>query len=44
MVDHRVGCLLIVDAENRILGIVTTGDLLKLIADGKLAPAALPQE
>jgi acetoin utilization protein AcuB len=44
MVDHRVGCLPIVDAENRILGIVTTGDFLKLIADGKLAPAALPQE
>ena len=44
MVDHRVGCLLVVDAENRILGIVTTGDFLKLIADGKLAPAALPQD
>jgi len=43
MVDHRVGCLPIVDSENRIVGIVTAGDFLKLIADGKLAAAALPQ-
>jgi CBS domain-containing protein len=37
MVDHHVGCLPVVDKENRLLGLVTSGDFLRLIADGKLA-------
>jgi acetoin utilization protein AcuB len=37
MVDYHVGCLPVVDAENRLLGIMTSGDFLRLIADGKLA-------
>lgn len=42
MVDYHVGCLPVVDAENRLLGIMTSGDFLRLIADGKLA-ASLEQ-
>lgn len=37
MLDNHVGCLPVVDAENHILGIVTVGDFLRLIADGRLA-------
>jgi CBS domain-containing protein len=36
MVDNHIGCLPVVDAENRLLGIVTTGDFLRLIAQGVL--------
>jgi acetoin utilization protein AcuB len=42
MVDYHVGCLPVVDAENHLLGIMTAGDFLRLIADGKLA-ASLEQ-
>jgi acetoin utilization protein AcuB len=41
MVDNHIGCLPVVDAENRLLGIVTTGDLLRLIAHG-VVEASLP--
>ncbi len=40
MLDNHVGCLPVVDAENRLVGIVTAGDFLRLIADGILT--ALP--
>ncbi len=33
---HHVGCLPVVDDKNQILGIVTAGDFIHLIADGKL--------
>ena len=36
MVDNHIGCLPVVDAENRLLGIVTAGDFLRLIAQGVL--------
>lgn len=42
MVDYHVGCLPVVDAENHLLGIMTAGDFLRLVADGKLA-ASLEQ-
>ncbi len=40
MLDNHVGCLPVVDAENHLVGIVTAGDFLRLIADGILT--ALP--
>jgi acetoin utilization protein AcuB len=36
MLDDHIGCLPVVDADNRMVGIVTTGDLLRLIAEGLL--------
>jgi acetoin utilization protein AcuB len=39
MLDNHVGCLPVVDAESHILGIVTAGDFLRLIAEGRLAAA-----
>jgi acetoin utilization protein AcuB len=32
MLDHRVGCLPVVDNERRLVGIVTTTDFLRIIA------------
>lgn len=42
MLDNHIGCLPVVDAENRLVGIVTANDFLRLIADGTLTtlPAA----
>lgn len=39
MLDNRIGCLPVVDADNSLVGIVTAGDFLRLIADQTLAPA-----
>ncbi len=36
IVDNRIGCLPVVDAERRLLGILTEYDLVRLIADGSL--------
>ncbi len=42
MLDNHIGCLPVVDAENRLVGIMTAADFLRLIADGILTtqPAA----
>jgi acetoin utilization protein AcuB len=37
MLDNHIGCLPVVDTDNRVVGIVTSGDFLRLIADGTLA-------
>jgi len=37
MVDNHIGCLPVVDTKNLLLGIVTAGDFLRLIAQGALA-------
>ncbi len=39
---HHVGCLPVVDERNSVLGIVTAGDFIHLIADGKLTAALQP--
>jgi CBS domain-containing protein len=36
IVDHHIGCLPVVDAERRLLGIVTEFDLVRLIAEGAI--------
>ena len=40
MLDNHIGCLPVVDAESRLVGIMTAGDFLRLIGDGILT--ALP--
>jgi CBS domain-containing protein len=35
MVENHVGCLPVVDADNQLLGIVTSSDFLRLIAEGQ---------
>ena len=33
LLDNHIGCLPVVDAQRHLLGIVTTGDLLRLLAE-----------
>lgn len=35
MRDHRVGCLPVIDADRRVVGLLTTSDILRYIADGE---------
>jgi CBS domain-containing protein len=35
MVAHKVGCLPVVEGDNRLIGIITETDLVRLIADGR---------
>jgi acetoin utilization protein AcuB len=42
MLDNHVGCLPVVDPENRLLGIVTANDFLRLIAAEKLPDPTHP--
>jgi acetoin utilization protein AcuB len=42
MLDNRIGCLPVIDAENRLVGIITTGDLLRLIAEERLSAPLIP--
>jgi CBS domain-containing membrane protein len=37
IVDNRIGCLPVIDAERRLLGILTEFDLVRLIAEGSVA-------
>jgi len=39
LLDNHIGCLPVVDAEGRLVGIVTAADFLRLIADERLAAA-----
>jgi acetoin utilization protein AcuB len=39
MLDNRIGCLPIIDGESRLVGIVTTGDFLRLIAEEDITAA-----
>jgi CBS domain-containing protein len=36
IVENRIGCLPVVDADNRLLGILTEFDLVRLIAEGSI--------
>lgn len=36
IVENRIGCLPVVDAERRLLGILTEFDLVRLIAEGSV--------
>jgi len=38
MIERKIGCLPVVDGE-KLVGIVTETDFVKLVADGKAAPA-----
>ena len=38
MVERRIGCLPVVDGE-KLVGILTETDVVRLVADGKLRPA-----
>jgi CBS domain-containing protein len=45
MLENRIGCLPVIDGENRLIGIVTTGDFLRLIAEENISaigPLAVP--
>lgn len=44
MLDNHVGCLPVVDEQHHVLGIVTTSDFLRLIADGRLAISLQPTD
>jgi acetoin utilization protein AcuB len=43
MLDNHIGCLPVIDAENRLAGIVTAGDFLRLIAEERLAAVPVPE-
>ena len=38
MIERRVGCLPVIDA-GKLVGIVTETDFVRLVAEGKVAPA-----
>jgi CBS domain-containing protein len=38
MVEHKVGCLPVVEGE-KLVGILTETDVVRLVAEGKLRPA-----
>lgn len=44
MHEHHLGCLPVVDERNHVLGIVTAGDFIRLIAEGKLTASPQPSD